>query len=458
MEKSSQPFESLKSPQRVCEICDGLGWISPDVPQGDPLFGKLVPCPHRNNETDRSKIEQISNELGPLGDLTLENFVPVGHAETEEQRNSLLAAVEAARRFITDPRGWLLFQGTYGCGKTHLAAAIANACLDLGFHVKFVNTADLLDYLRGAYSPSAEETFDFRFNEVRDTPILILDDLGAQNSTQWAQEKLYQILNTRYINKKPTVITTNLDLNDMEPRIRSRLSDLDLVRRLHISAPDFRRSVVEQEKDSLNQLYFHSNETFSTFSLRSKELQTKAEQDNLRQAVAVAKNYAANPKDLLVFTGGIGCGKTHLAAAIANELKHEYLSMFIFAPDLFDYLRAGFHPDSRWSLSLYKRFDEIRKCSLLILDGLGKESATPWVTEKLYQIINYRYMARLPTVITTALSLNQIDPHIQLRILDETRCTICPIIVPNYLGIKIVHEPQEERASTNKKYGRKSSS
>ncbi len=455
-EVSNQSLESIKTPNSVCEICDGLGWISPDVSQSDPMFGKLVPCPHRKNEVDRSKIKRIMNELGLLSSLTFENFNPVGHADTEEQRNSLLAAVDGARRFISDPRGWLLIEGTYGCGKTHLAAAVANACLDVGVPVKFVNVPDLLDYLRGAYSPSVEETFDDRFGEVRDAPMLILDDLGTQNATQWAEEKLYQILNARYISKKPTVITTNLDLNNMDPRVRSRLSDLDLVRRLHITAPDFRRSVVEQEKDAVNKLWLYSEKTFSSFSLRSNELQ-KEERDNLRQALEMAKNYAADPKDWLIFTGNIGSGKTHLAAAIANEVARKYPPMFVVVPDLFDYLRAAFNPDSRWTLSLYKRFEDIRQCALLILDDLGTESATGWVREKLYQIINYRYMARLPTVITTSLEMRQLDKHIQARILDESHCAVFPIIVPNYRGGTIVHEPRVDKTFANKKYGNKSS-
>ena len=177
--------------------------------------------------------------------MTLENFEPEGHAVTIEQKHSLRMAVEGVRRFIDEPRGWLLIQGSYGCGKTHLAAAIANGCLGKGIPVMFVNVPDLLDYLRGAYNPNVEETYDERFNEVRDAAILILDDLGTQNATPWAEEKLYQIFNTRYVHKRPTVITTNLDLDDLDPRLRSRLNDLDLVRKLVITAPDYRRSNAE---------------------------------------------------------------------------------------------------------------------------------------------------------------------------------------------------------------------
>jgi DNA replication protein DnaC len=134
-----------------------------------------VPCPHRQSQINQTATQKLWRELGPLREMTLNNFEPEGHAVTIEQRHSLRRTVEGVQRFIDEPRGWLLIQGGYGCGKTHLAAAIANACLGKGLPAIFINVPDLLDYLRGAYNPNAEETYDERFNEVRDAALLILD-------------------------------------------------------------------------------------------------------------------------------------------------------------------------------------------------------------------------------------------------------------------------------------------
>ncbi len=348
-----------------------------------------------------------------------------------EQQHSLRVALEGVRRFIAEPRGWLLLQGNYGCGKTHLAAAIANACLGNGTPVLFINVPDLLDYLRGAYNPHVEETYDDRFNEVRDAPILILDDLGTQNATPWAEEKLYQIFNVRYVNKRPTVITTNLDLDELDPRLRSRLNDLDLVRKLRITAPDYRRSPAEQGQSSISSLALYHDKTFDTFEIRSDL--SREEQANLKQAQQLALTFAKNPQDWLMFTGSYGVGKTHLAAAIANyHAMRGYPAMFVVVPDLLDHLRAAFSPEARTSFD--QRFEEVRTAALLILDDLGTESATPWAREKLYQIINHRYVAKLPTVITTSVSPDDLDPRIRTRILDERRCTVFPLIVPSYRG------------------------
>ena len=156
----------------------------------------------------------------------------------QQWRLSLAFAQNPERPDEHEPdRKWLLLMGSYGAGKTHLAAAIANQCLHDGKPALFLNTPDLLDYLREAYSPAAGETYSERFDEIRDAPLLILDDLGTESPTPWAVEKLYQLLNARYNAQLPTVITTNKRLEDLEPRIGSRLAvrgGAPLVRRLFL--------------------------------------------------------------------------------------------------------------------------------------------------------------------------------------------------------------------------------
>ena len=429
-----------------CPICGGTQWVSRDVPVGHPDFGKLFPCSCQQTDQRRAleAARRASRDLIYLAYMTFETFRSEGHAQTPDQRTSLQNAYDGARRFADDPRGWLLVLGGYGVGKTHLAAAIADARLSRGLPVIFMTTPDLLDYLRAAFNPHVEETYTERFEQLLDAPLLILDDLGTQNATSWAEEKLFQLLNHRYIARLPTVITTNLDLDNLDPRIASRLADMDLVRKLPIDAPDYRRNPVEFGQSDWSSLNYYSDKTFDTFDLRRPGLAAH-ERDSLKEVVALARQYADAPQDWLMFTGAYGCGKTHLAAAIANvRYRQGYAVLFVVVPDLLDYLRATFSPDSK--VSYDQRFEEVRTAPLLILDDLGTESTTPWAREKLYQIFNHRYVARLPTVITTTLTEDKLDPPIQTRILDATRCRIVPITAPNYRGKPIVQQTEKTPA------------
>ena len=72
---------------------------------------------------------------------------------------------------------------------------------------------------------------------------------------------------------------------------------------------------------------------------------------------------------------------------------------------------------------------------MLALDDLGAQSTTPWAQEKLFQIINHRYVANLPTVITISnASWEQLDDRLKSRLLDANVCTIVDIEVPSYRG------------------------
>ncbi len=93
---------------------------------------------------------------------------------------------------------------------------------------------------RGVSARAANRAWMNGWKRSAPTPLLILDDLGAHNSTPWAQEKLFQILNHRYNGRLPTVITANQRLEELDPRIASRLADLGFSQVFEIPAPDFR--------------------------------------------------------------------------------------------------------------------------------------------------------------------------------------------------------------------------
>jgi DNA replication protein DnaC len=453
-----------------CPHCGGVGFLRLDVPMGHEKFGRLEPCVCRAGEiadNARQRLYAMSN-LERLSHLTFANFNASGNPKAEfvspQEAAGLREALEASEQFARTLSGWMLIEGSYGCGKTHLAAGIANECVHRGVPTLFITVPDLLDSLRFAYN-DPETTFEARFDDIRSADLLVMDDFGTQNATPWAQEKLFQIINYRYINKLPTVITTNLILDEIESRIRSRLQDSEFVKYIRITAPDYRRPT-ETSNPGLSMLSLsHIKElSFRNFETRDDEVGreivttiTKERQDrygrpfkdkeivrekvttghikHLHEALDAAVQFAENPNGWLVILGGSYCGKTHLAAAIGNyRLLGGGQVILTEVSTLLDYLKATFRPNS--DVTFDRRAYEIRTTPLLMLDDL-KESgiSSVWAEDKLHQILNHRYYANLPTVITSTLdpeSFAKSYPSLWNKLLDPGKCQVCVIDMPPY--------------------------
>ncbi len=453
-----------------CPHCEGAGYVRYDVPVGDPRFGRLESCICRSADVAdgaRQRLFELSR-LDRLSHLTFENFETRGNKNarfmTPQDVHNLQVTREITEDFARAPQGWLLMEGGYGCGKTHIAAAIANFAVSMGRPTLFITVPDLLDTLRFSYN-DPETTFEARFEEVRNADLLVLDDFGTQNATGWAQEKLFQIMNYRYINKLPTVITTNLMLDEIESRIRSRLQDEEFVKHIRITAPDFRRPTetsnpgismlslpemkamtfksVETREDELGKenvttVVAEKQDKFGN-KYKEKEIQrvkvTQEDLKTLRKAVHAAVTFAEEPEGWMVLLGGSFCGKTHLAASIGNyRIDLGGQAILVEVGDLLDYLRQTFSPKS--DVSFDRRFHEIKATPLLILDDL-KESGTSsvWAEDKLYQVLNHRYYAHLPTVITSTLKPDAFAvnyPGLWNKILDAAKSQVHVIDMPPY--------------------------
>jgi DNA replication protein DnaC len=174
---------------------------------------------------------------------------------------------------------------------------------------------------------------------------------------------------------------------------------------------------------------------------------------SLNQAHREAWNFAEDPHGWLVLAGVVGCGKTHLAAAIKNERDERGgQTLFKTVPDLLDYLRATYAPDS--NVTYDRGFDAIRNAEVLLLDDYGAHSSTPWAEEKLFQLLNYRFNARLPTVITTNQPLDRSvapsgapsqEQRILSRLLDPDLSTVCRIDAGRYKNPPLPGRPRSPR-------------
>ena len=323
---------------------------------------------------------------------------------------------------------WLFLWGEHGKGKTALGVALANERISHGLPALYVVVPDLLDHLRAAYQADAGLPYPRLFEQVRNAPFLILDDLDATNLTPWADEKLFQLLNHRANTGLLTVVLSSRHPNALEGSMRSlvqRVSGSEVV------GLDGGGEAAGRYREIGGMTEVHLRQfTFETFRLDGLRVSDE-EAQNLDLVRNMAQKWAQEPEGWFTLIGETGTGKTHLAAAIAHEQVERGADVFFaVVPDLLDYLRRAYHPTNPETYD--DVFDALRETRLLILDDLGAHSTTAWAREKLYQLFSYRYIQALPTVITTNHNLEDLDPRLASRMADHQQTRVWRITARDY--------------------------
>jgi DNA replication protein DnaC len=191
----------------ICPICEDSGLFLTVQPDGERY---AQPCECR---LQRQAARLLKRAAIPrrYEHCTLDSYEPdYGQAD-----QSLAAAYMMARNFVsgypvtTEGRG-LLLTGDVGIGKTHLAVGILHALiLEKGVRGLFCDYRDLLKRIQESYNPLVATTELQILAPVFEAEVLILDELGAQKPTDWVWDTVALILNTRYNDKRTTLITTN---------------------------------------------------------------------------------------------------------------------------------------------------------------------------------------------------------------------------------------------------------
>ena len=428
-----------------CEICLGRGWISPNVPVGHEDFGTISPCQCQESRLEDEQHDRLLtySNLGHLTRFTFENLEPDGLSDSETSKSQFRKAYDVARVYANDPKGWLTLTGPNGAGKTHLAAAIANHCVDNNRIVFFSHAPDLLDHLRSSFGPASETSYSDLFEQVRSTPLLILDGLGSQSATPWAEEKLRQIINHRFNAELPTIVTTAVPLNGLDAYIATRLTTKGLGRVVELGASP------SDQLDELGRIPDNmlNTMTFERFRTNVSGL-TNEQRKSLEEAYRAALNFAERPDGWFVVTGRrTGVGKTHLAIAVAErQLQAGRQVMYYFMSRLIFDLQTLVGTDPARYADL---FDRVSSSPFLILDNFRKTTrfrdvergrsvreewlgGTPWAEDQLYHIITHRHNHRLTTIITGPVDFSDPPGPIGSLLQDPTISQIVNIDANDY--------------------------
>lgn len=174
-----------------------------------------------------------------LANMNFDTFNPKGR----RGNSNLEPIMESAKKYSHNPEGWLTFySANSGVGKTHLAVAIAIHRKSVGDDVFFAVASELMNELRAGFSRESLTNSDMMFNRVKESSLLVLDDLGMEDDSDWVRKTIYRLLVYRHNHRLPTVITTREDFASEanESAQASRIQDANIGQILNIKAPDYR--------------------------------------------------------------------------------------------------------------------------------------------------------------------------------------------------------------------------
>jgi DNA replication protein DnaC len=223
---ASQPAPERPRPVTVCAPdcprCAGVGWMAANVSYGHPDFGRLFPCPNLPARTKmRSKDTRTGLKLHEMDSLNW--GVIIDHANS-------LKAMRLVQDVLARGYGLVYLWGDVGTAKSLILKIAVAEAVRAGGLAAFALAADILDEIREAYNQDdPRESAASRLERWSELPLLCIDELGRTANTEWAGEKLFQLLNRRHEGaiwqETTTLISSNFDPEKLDRALYDRMRD-----------------------------------------------------------------------------------------------------------------------------------------------------------------------------------------------------------------------------------------
>ena len=244
----------------VCPICSGIGLVR--VVNAEGLWvSRACECQQMEREQRRLAAAHIPQRYRHY---TLDGYETAFRGADSSLGRAHLTARKFVEAYPVDTAGkGLLFAGSIGVGKTHLAVGVLRRLVqERGVKGLFCDYRELLKSIQNSYNPQVQTTELELLKPVFAAEVLVLDDLGAQKPNEWVWDTVALILNARYNDKQTTIITTNYadlpagggaktdaERSAREPTLGDRIGDRMLSRLsemcvlVEMTGKDFRQSV-----------------------------------------------------------------------------------------------------------------------------------------------------------------------------------------------------------------------
>lgn len=225
-----------EEPKHSCPVCNDTGWE--EYEKDGYTFCRECKCGIRRRQIEENRM-RFANLPSNFSKLRISSFDITAYNSPNCQ-NAARNAVKGINYYLNNfnalkgqGKGLYIYSQTKGSGKTRMAVSLANELMDKGVQVKFATSLQILAEIKKSWDKNSEYQSESELiNQLSTTEVLIIDDFDVeQGGKAWISERFYQIINSRYMDKKVTIYTSNSGIENLgyDDRIVNRIKERSFV-------------------------------------------------------------------------------------------------------------------------------------------------------------------------------------------------------------------------------------